>query len=173
MRGLPALGWAPRFTGGNATVVTTAIELLHVIDVVNFLGHETPDAIEASTDSKAAYDLCHRYTSAQNSRHVDRKMFKMRELRGAGRVIVRHVPDENNPADLFTKILTRQPFEKHRKYVLNTAADAGIEAVRAARDGTTMTGKSKLVADDHVKPKSRLVVDGNSASSQRDGTSAP
>ena len=47
----------------------TAIELLHIIEVVNFLGHETPDAIEACTDSKAAYDLCHRFTSAQNSRH--------------------------------------------------------------------------------------------------------
>ena len=53
-----------------------AIELLHVVAVINFLGHETPDAIEVCTDSKAAYDLCHRFTSAQNSRHVDRKMFK-------------------------------------------------------------------------------------------------
>ena len=75
-------------------------------------------------------------------------MFKMRELRGAGRVVVRHIPGESNPADLFTKILSRQPFEKHRKFVMNTAADTGIEAVRAARDAA-------------------------SASSQRDGTSAP
>ena len=66
----------------------------------------------------------------------------------AGRVIVRHVPGENNPADLFTKILTRQPFEKHRKTVLNTAADHGMEAVRAAG----------LCGD---------------ASSRRDGTGAP
>ena len=51
--------------------------------------------------------------TAQNSRHVDRKLFKMRELRGAGRVVVRHIPGETNPADLFTKILTKQPFEKH------------------------------------------------------------
>ena len=104
-----------------------AIELLHTVEVVNFLGHDTPGAIEACTDSKAAYDLCHRFTTAANSRHVDRKMFKMRELRGAGRVTVRHIPGDTNPADLFTKILTRQPFEKHRKFVMNTAADAGIE----------------------------------------------
>ena len=96
-----------------------AIELLHMRAVVNFLGHETSGAIEVCTDSKAAYDLCHRFTSAQNSRHVDRKMFKMRELRGAGTVTVRHIPGETNPADLFTKILSRQPFEKHRKVVLN------------------------------------------------------
>jgi hypothetical protein len=110
-----------------------AIELLHVVEVVNFLGHPTPDAIETCTDSKAAYDLCHRFTSAQNSRHVDRKLFKMRELRGAGRVVVRHIPGETNPADLFTKILTRQPFEKHRKFVLNLPGDTGVEHARRAR----------------------------------------
>ena len=42
----------------------------------------------------------------------------MRELRGAGHVVVRHIPGDTNPADLFTKILTKQPFEKHRKFVL-------------------------------------------------------
>ena len=81
-----------------------AIELLHVVEVIKFLGHAVDGPVEACTDSKAAYDLCHRFTTAQNSRHVDRKMFKMRELRGAGIVTVRHIPGETNPADLFTKI---------------------------------------------------------------------
>ena len=123
-----------------------AIELIHTISVVNFLGFETPDAIEVNTDSKAAYDLCHRFTSAQNSRHVDRKMFKMRELRGAGRVTVRHIPGVSNPADLFTKILARQEFEKHRKTVLNLPGDTGVEHARRVAQA---------------------------ASSQRDGTGAP
>lgn len=68
----------------------------------------------------------------------------MRELRGAGRVVVRHIPGETNPADLFTKVLSRQPFEKHRKFVLNLPADAdGPSTKRGAygcasspRDGT-------------------------------------
>ena len=110
-----------------------AIELLHISAVVAAYGVDTSEAIEACTDSKAAYDLCHRFTSAQNSRHVDRKLFKMRELRGAGRVVVRHIAGETNPADLFTKILSRQVFEKHRRFVLNLAADAGIEQTRAGR----------------------------------------
>ena len=93
--------------------------------------------------SKAAYDLCHRFTTAQNSRHVDRKM---RELRGAGRVTVRHIPGETNPADLFTKVLSRQVFEKHRKTVLNLPGDTGIEHARRVAQA---------------------------ASSQRDGTGAP
>ena len=42
--------------------------------------------MEVETDNKGAYDLCHRYTSAQHSRHIERKLYKMRELRGAGKV---------------------------------------------------------------------------------------
>ena len=43
----------------------------------------------------------------------------MCELRGAGVVTVELVPTAVNPADIFTKILSRQTFEKHRKTVLN------------------------------------------------------
>ena len=82
-------------------------------------GYRREGPISAGTDNKGAYDLCHRFTSAQNSRHVDRKLFKMRELRGAGIVTVELVPTAINPADIFTnKILSRQVFEKHRKTIL-------------------------------------------------------
>ena len=107
-----------------------AIELLHVRALLEFIGHEFDGPVEVATDNKAAYDLCHRFTSAQNSRHIDRKLFKMRELRGAGLVTVSHVPTELNPADLFTKILSRQPFEKHRKTVLNLPGDTCTDYAR-------------------------------------------
>ena len=64
-------------------------------------------------NNKGAYDLCHRHTSAQHSRHIDRKLLKMREMRGAGLVQVRYVPTNDNTSDIFTKILSRQLFEKH------------------------------------------------------------
>jgi len=99
-----------------------AIELLFTMGVLGFIGFEVEGAVQVYTDNKAAHDLCHRFSSAQNSRHVDRKMFKMRELRGAGTVEVNHISTELNPADLFTKILGRQVFEKHRATVLNTIA---------------------------------------------------
>ena len=101
--------------------------------------------------------MCHRYTSAQNSRHVDRKLFKMRELRGAGEVTVDYVPTDDNPADLFTKILSRQPFEKHRKTVLNLPGDTCMEygtRVRMSARATSTQGSQ-------------------GASSQRDGRRAP
>ena len=54
----------------------------------------------------------------------------MRELRGAGEVVVKHIPGETNPADLFTKILSKQPFDKHRKTVMNLPGDTGLEHAR-------------------------------------------
>ena len=50
----------------------------------------------------------------------------MRELRGACIVNVRHIADESNPADIFTKILSRQLFDKHRKFILNLPAGSGV-----------------------------------------------
>ena len=100
-----------------------AVELIYIIGLVEFIGHKVTGSVEVSTDNKGAYDLCHRYTSAQHSRHVDRKLFKMRELRGASIAKVNLIPTESNPADLFTKILGRSTFEKHRATVMNTAAD--------------------------------------------------
>ena len=99
-----------------------AIELLYVRSLMKFLGRDCSKAIDVYTDNKGAYDLCHRFTSAQNSRHIDRKMFKMRELRGAGKAHVSLVFGDTNPADMFTKILSPQVFQKHRKFVMNTSA---------------------------------------------------
>ena len=82
------------------------------------------------TDNKGAHDLCHRFSSAQHTRHIDRKLFKLREMRGAGLVTVKYLGTEENTADIFTKILDRQPFEKHRKTVLNTAANDGVPSAR-------------------------------------------
>ena len=63
-------------------------------------------------------------------------------------VVVNHIPGVTNPADLFTKILSKQEFEKHRKVVLNLPGDTGVEHAR------------------------REAVAGRSAPSQRDGTGA-
>ena len=40
-------------------------------------------------------------------------------MRGAGTVTVVHVRTEDNAADIFTKILPRQTFEKHHRTILN------------------------------------------------------
>jgi hypothetical protein len=75
-----------------------AIELIHVDGTLHHIGYRRKGPIKVGTDNKGAHDLCHRFTSAQNSRHINRKLFKMRELRGAGVVTVEWIPTELNPA---------------------------------------------------------------------------
>ena len=128
------------FTAGSVDAETSdpeAHRMLHAVgDTVKqgeaAVGDFEHGPVEVGVDNKGAYDLCHRTTAGKNSRHVDRKLFKMRGLRGAGVVRVRHIPGETNPADMFTKILTRQPFEKHRKFVMNLPGNDGVEKTRAA-----------------------------------------
>ena len=88
-----------------------AIELLVFIGIAEAHGMAIDYAVECGTDNKGAYDLCHRFTSAQHSRHIDRKLYKRREMRGAGRVTVKYVPTDDNTADIFTKIFSRQPLK--------------------------------------------------------------
>ena len=107
-----------------------AIELIYIMQLLKFIGYECDDAVCVETDNKGAHDLCHRFSSAQHTRHIDRKLFKLREMRGAGLVTVKYLGTEENTADIFTKILDRQPFEKHRKTVLNAAANDGIPSAR-------------------------------------------
>ena len=63
----------------------------------------------------------------------------MRELRGAGFVTVRHIPTETNPADLYTKVLSRAAFEKHRKYVMNLPGDTSSEFAARKRATAAVT----------------------------------
>ena len=124
-----------------------AIEVLYIIQLLEFIGHSVDLPVECYTDNKGAYDLCHRYTSAQHSRHIDRKLFKMREMRGAGVVTVGHVDTKLNPADIFTKITDRQTFERHRATVLGLAVAAGAKQARRATapaSGTTLDGVRRV-----------------------------
>ena len=57
--------------------------------------------------------------SCHRSRHVDRRFFKVRELEAMGIVEVHHVPTADNRADLLTKALPREAFERHRAALMD------------------------------------------------------
>ena len=99
-----------------------ALEMLFFQGVLEALGETIDEPMVVYTDNQAAYDLCHRFSAGQHSRHVDRKMYKMRELRAEGKVDVRKIDGTKNPADMFTKPLARAELHEHRATVMNLAA---------------------------------------------------
>lgn len=117
-----------------------ALEVLYSRSVLTDLGHVfgdeselvTADAgiikrvneiehgpTEVGVDNSGAFDLCHRHTAGKNSRHVERKVYKMRELYHTGVVKLVLVPTADNSADMFTKALDDKTFHKHRATVMN------------------------------------------------------
>jgi len=87
---------------------------------MGIISHDGP--VEVFTDNSGAKDLCLRSTVGANSRHVERKVFKMRELHHEGKVRVGLVPTAENAADIFTKPLPNKIFAKHRATIYNFAA---------------------------------------------------
>ena len=123
-----------------------AIELIFIKEVLEFIGNKFDGPIKCYTDNKAAFDLCHRFNSAQNSRHIDRKQFKMRELRGQGVVQVLKVHTDDNPADLFTKVLKGPAFIKHRRTCMNLPGDIGQDRMTGSsqRESGNVPARSVL-----------------------------
>lgn len=52
---------------------------------------------------------------------------------GATRDRRRYISTEENPADIFTKILRKQVFERHRKTILNLPGNAAVDFARPRR----------------------------------------
>ena len=96
-----------------------AIEILYVLGVLADMGIDVCEPVEVYTDSKSAFNICHRVSAAQDTKHINRKVYKMREIRGSGRVVLKKIETEHNITDLFTKVLKRQVFEKFRAKVVS------------------------------------------------------
>ena len=58
---------------------------------------------------------------------------------------MQYIPTDENTADLFTKVLKRQPFEKHRKVVLNTGAGESNDEVKQQRIAALSAWKTQPV----------------------------
>ena len=58
-------------------------------------------------------------SAGQFSRHIKRRYFKMRELVACTQVKLVLVGTDHNPADLFTKVLQREKFQRFHRRVTN------------------------------------------------------
>ena len=54
----------------------------------------------------------------QRAKHIDTRIYRVRELSASGEVELYKIPGEDQPADLFTKGLPRIAFERHRRTLM-------------------------------------------------------
>ena len=106
------------------TAKPEAHKLLHKTLEAKTYGQAAPgriwhDKMEAGTDNSGAHAICNRETVTSNARHIERKEFKMRELKLSKSIHVTLVPTAENAADMFTKALDTKTFQRHRKEVMN------------------------------------------------------
>jgi hypothetical protein len=82
--------------------------------------NETPP--RASSESVSATP---KFRVARTDPLIERRVYKMRELRGLDKVAVRLIPTHENPADILTKPVDAKTFHAHRHTLMNLAADTG------------------------------------------------
>ena len=84
-------------------------------------------------DNKGAVDLANSWSVGGRTRHVDVRMYFLRELKDDGLLIIKHISGD---ADIFTKNTTAAVFNKHVvKFVGND------EYVQDSEDGEVETPK--------------------------------
>ena len=66
-------------------------------------------------DNSGAVDLANSWSAGGRTRHMDTRMFFLRELKEAGILKIVWIKGDDNPADMFTKNLGGPAFNKHAK----------------------------------------------------------
>jgi len=79
----------------------------------------------------------------QNSRHVDRKVYKMRELRVGGVVKLKLPPAKDMDADILTKAVDDATFARHRATIMRHPAIAKTETVYGKKSSGEATAEPK------------------------------
>ena len=100
-------------------------------------------------DNKGAIDLAENPLSSSNSKHIDVRYHFLRELVGKEDLCVKYLRTEDQHADILTKAIARESFEKHRGFLL------GIKVFRRK----LLLGVASVVAGLLVDPAPGRVFD--------------
>ena len=104
------------FSPDDQSVATKDPEAHRLVHAVRDFVH---GPIEVGVDNSGAFNLVHRTTVGKNSKHVERRCYKMRELYHSGIVKLVLVPTAEMHADMLTKALDTATFQKHRRRCMN------------------------------------------------------
>ena len=100
-------------------MLVAALEAVFLRGILAELGCEQESPTVIGVDNQGAIALAENYISNSRTKHIERRHLKVRELTEQFVVRPEFVPTDENVADIMTKPLGRQKFEKFRKMLLN------------------------------------------------------
>ena len=83
-------------------------------------------------DSRAVISAVVGSRQSKRSEQYHREISYLKDQVNAGYVHMRYCETKYQCADIFTKVLDRQPFEKHRRTAMNLPGGSGLEKALAA-----------------------------------------
>lgn len=93
--------------------VTAAQDMLYTYNVVTSMGAEVATPMLLEIDNKGAVFIANSWSVGGRTRHVDVRHHFLRELKERNLIVIKHVPGEDNEADIFTKNVSAKDFERH------------------------------------------------------------
>jgi hypothetical protein len=92
------------------SLVTIFKDVIHLRDVLQFLGFDQEKPTVVYCDNKSAIDLCKTLKSKDNTKHIQVRINFLRECINSRMVEIKFIPTDLNVADLLTKPLGEQKF---------------------------------------------------------------
>ena len=93
--------------------VSCVQDMMYVYRVVTSMGLEVELPMVVEVDNSGARDLANSWSVGGRTRHVDVRLNFLRELKEQGMVVLKHIPGENNEADIFTKNVDASSLHRH------------------------------------------------------------
>ena len=97
----------------SAAGVMVAQDMLYTFRLLKSMGLEVELPMVLEMDNKGAVDLANNWSVGGRTRHMDVRNYFLRELKDQGIIVIRHVPGDENEADIFTKNTSGPVYEKH------------------------------------------------------------
>jgi hypothetical protein len=99
------------------------MDMLYGKEFLESLGLQVKLPMVLEMDNKGAVDLFNGWSVSGNTRHISTRICFIRELKEAGTLNIKWCPGASNAADLFTKNLDRETFEKHAREFIDMDAE--------------------------------------------------
>jgi len=96
-----------------AAIVAVVQDMMYMYRVVLSMGSKVKTPMLVELDNSGVRDLANSWSVGDRTRHVDMRMFFLRELKEQGLRVFKHIPGPENEANIFTKNVNVIALHKH------------------------------------------------------------